>query len=102
MGHTPDEKIADWLQRMDIPVEDRATIEGFKAYLEEQFNWYTDAQREALLGAFKAKTRFEEHGIRGVTMVRYGHVEVRYGIQGMPGLWGWSAVTEIMEEEEWE
>ena len=97
---TPDEKIADWLQRMDIPVEDRASIKAFKKYLEEEFSFYTDAQREALLGAFKADTTLEEHGINAVIVPYPWGKELRYGVQGMPGLWGWEAVQEIMSEEE--
>jgi len=43
-----------------------------------------------------------EHGIHGVTIHYPWGVEVRYGIQGLPGLWGLDKVREIMEEEEWE
>jgi len=99
---TPDEKIADWLQRMDVPLEDRATIEAFKHYLEEEFGWYSDAQKEALISALGIETSYEEHGIKAVTIKYPWGVELRYAVQGMPGLWGWEAVQDIMEGEEWE
>lgn len=102
MVHTPDEKIADWLQRMDVPLEDKATIEAFKTYLEEEFGWYTDAQKEALTSALRIETSFEEHGIRPVTITYPWGKELRYGVQGMPGLWSWESVQAIMEGEEWE
>lgn len=98
---TPDEKVADWLQRMDIPIEAQVTIEAFKQYLKDEFSWYTDAQTEVLIEAFKAETSVEEHGIRAVTVTYRWGIELRYGVQGMPGLWGWESVQEIREGEGW-
>ena len=96
-----EDKCLDWLERMDIPVEAMATVEKLKDYLEREFPGYTDSQRDALVEAAGIEVSYSEHGIRGLTITYPWGVEHRYGIQGLPGLWGWEAVQTIREEEEW-
>lgn len=101
VGMLPEEAYEEWLGRMDINLEDYDTIEQLKDRLTAEIGEPTDAQLE-MLWAQKPRTEvYSEHGIRAITIEYPWGTELRYGIQGMPGLWGWSAVQEIREGEEW-
>jgi len=94
---TPEERYQEWLERLDIPLEETATEEAFKTLLEEL--GFTENQREALWEA--ATYRYEKIapiGIRPVIIVYPWGREVRYGIKGRPGLWGYERMKEIAEE----
>jgi len=95
---TPEEKYQEWLERLDIPVEETATEEAFRTLLEEL--GFTDRQIDALWEA--ATYRYENLevvGIRPVTVVYPWGREVRWAIKGYPGLWGYEKMREIYAEE---
>jgi hypothetical protein len=87
---------------MEIPIEQQTDIETMKEYLRDEFGITGIDQVEALWSATGMKANLAEHGIRGIAIVYPWGTETRYGIQGMPGLWGWAAVQQIMTGEEWE
>lgn len=96
-----EDKCIDWLARLDIPIEETTTRERLTKYLQEQFPTYSDAQLEALAEASGTESALEAAGIKQVRIYYPWGVELRYGIQGMPGLWGWETAKTVLEEEEW-
>jgi len=82
------EKYTEWLERLQIPVEDTATLERFQRVLEGQIE-VTPARVEALWEA--VRLRYEELAPRGVRPApaeyKWGRV-MRWAISGYPGFWG--------------
>jgi len=95
-----EERYQEWLERLEIPIEDTATLDGFRDYLRDEFAIEKDTQVMALWDAIEDKLKLEEFGIHGLTIEYPWGKELRYGVQGLPGLWGWSRVQEIVEAEE--
>lgn len=91
----------EWLGRLDIPIEAQADIDTFRKHLAEELGITTDAQVEALWGALDVTSTFAAHGVKQVRVDYSWGVEVRYGIQGMSGLWGWDALQEVRAGEGW-
>lgn len=100
-GGTTDEEIEEWLGRLDIPIEAERDIETFRKHLADELGITGDAQVEALWRVVPTTAEYAEHGIRQVRIDYPWGVEVRYGVQGLPGLWGWERVQEIRAAEEW-
>lgn len=99
------EEYADWLARLNIPLTDRATLEDLQTTLEEDFG-YNTAQIDALTSAYVEETDFEHLGIHAVTITYAWGKDLRYGILGEPGLWGFESATRFAgeragEEEYW-
>jgi hypothetical protein len=94
------EEYEEWLGRMDIPIERQTDIETFRNYLKEELGITGDAQVEALWSGVETQTDLADLGIHGVNIEYPWGTERRYGIQGMPGLWGWAAVQQVREAEE--
>ena len=99
MPKSPEERYQEWLERMEIPLEDLDSIETMKSYLKEELDMTNPNQIEALWSAVDKKDTLAEHGIHPVTITYPWGREVRYGVQGLAGLWGWESVQEIMAEE---
>lgn len=95
------EDYEEWLGRLDIPIENTTDIETFQDYLRDELGITGAAQVASLWEAQGKETSYEEHGIHAVRIEYSWGVEVRYGIQGMPGLWGWESVQKIRAGEEW-
>jgi len=95
------EEYGDTLVRLDIPVEDQADKERFITYLSEELGITNPDFQEALWGQTDRNARMAEYGIRGISITYPWGVEVRYGVQGMPGLWSLESIQEIGEEEGW-
>lgn len=95
-----DERYQEWLDRLEIPVENTTDIETLKNYLKDEFGITGDAQVEALWSATGVTEVYAAAGIRAVTVTYPWGKELRYGVQGMPGLWSWASVQEIMAAEE--
>lgn len=95
MGLIDPEKCIEWLKRMDIKIEETATIEKFQRYLQEEFA-ATPKQMDAL---WKATVwRYEDlapMGVRPVVVEYPWGTEMRWGIKGFPGLWGWKGMQRI-------
>jgi hypothetical protein len=99
---TPEEDLVAWLERTEEALGYDDTIDALQRGLMKELGITTQAQLDALREASKIEDIFAEHGIHPVTAHYPWGNEPRYGIQGMPGLWGWAAVQKIMEGEEWE
>jgi hypothetical protein len=95
-----EEKYQEWLERLEIPIDKAADIETLRNYLKGEFGITTDAQVQALWDTLDIKDTLAEHGIHAVMVTYPWGKDLRYGVQGMPGLWGFEAVQTIMEEEE--
>ena len=91
----------EWLRAVEVPVEDTATRERYLTYLEEELGLKGGSLDIARYTYERDITTLAEHGIRAVPIkYRWGKT-VRYGVQGISGLWGWASVQRIREAEEW-
>ena len=91
----------EWLRAVEIPVEDTATRRLYLTYLEEEIG-IKGGSLDIAAGVYERDLiRLAEHGIRGIIIEYPWGRQIRYGIQGMPGLWGWASVQRIREAEEW-
>lgn len=97
---TPEEEIIEFLARLEQEEEAPDNPEEFKTWLKEQIGEYTEEQYNALWGMKGTETTMEDMGITPVVVTYPWGREVRYGIQGLPGLWGWESVQEVLAEEE--
>jgi len=102
---TPLEELEDALARMPIRWEKILTKSDFEEELTrvllEVGRTPTLKQIEEFWEAAGIKQLEEEHGIRVVEVTYPWGEEIRFAIQGLPGLWGRWAVEKIREEEEW-
>ena len=94
-----EERYQEWLDRLEIPIEETATLDTFKDYLRDEFGFEKDTQVMALWGAMDKKLDLADFGIHPLTITYPWGKELRYGVQGMPGLWGWESVQIIVEAE---
>jgi hypothetical protein len=96
---TPEEDLVAWLERMEVPMDKQLDIKTFKDWLTDQIGIPTDAQVEGLWSAIGTSDTLADHGIYFVGVRENWGTNPRYAIQGLPGLWGWERVQEIMAEE---
>lgn len=96
------EEYGDTLVRLDIPIEEQVSKETFIKYLAEELGITNADFQDSLWEETDTLSRMAEYGIHGLPITYPWGVEVRYGVQGMPGLWSLESVREIMEGEEWE
>lgn len=96
-----DERYQEWLDRLEIPIEETRDIETLKAYLKDEFGIIGEAQVSALWDTTGITADYAAHGIRAVTVTYPWGRELRYGVQGMSGLWGWKSIQTIRAGEEW-
>jgi len=94
------ESYEDTLSRLDIPPENTLEKEAFKQYLVDELGITNVDFIESLWEAQKTEITLADMGIKGIPIKYPWGVEVRYGIQGLPGLWGYDTVRRIIEEEE--
>lgn len=97
---TPD--FEDWLGRQEIPVEDTITIERYMEFLAIEMG-IKGGSLDVAEGVYAERYKgLEEYGIRPIErhymIAGEPFVETRYGISGLPGLWGKFRAYEIAEE----
>jgi len=95
------EEYEDTLARLDIPVDAQIDKDTFLKYLADELGIKNMDFADSLWEASDTVSDWAEHGIRGVTITYPWGREVRYGVQGMPGLWSWESVKAIEAGEEW-
>lgn len=98
--HT-DEEYEDTLARLDIGIENQVDKDTFLKYLKDELGITNPAFADSLWTASGTVADWAEHGIHGVTITYPWGREVRYGVQGMSGLWGWASIQVIRAGEEW-
>jgi hypothetical protein len=96
---TPD--FEDWLRSTEIPIEDTTDIETYRTYLEEELGIHGGSLDVATEVFRRDITQLSEHGIRGIQIEYPWGRDVRYGVQGLRGLFGWESIQRIREAEEW-
>lgn len=101
-----DEELEEILGRLDIPLEAQEDQETLRDYLRETLNPTSDKQIaafdhivERVWEGIGRTANMELIGIRRITIEYPWGIEVRYGVQGLPGLWGWARVRQIIEAE---
>lgn len=98
--HT-DEEYEDTLARLDIPIDNQVDQRTFLKYLEEELGITNPDFATSLWEASDIVKTFAEHDIHGVSITYPWGVEVRYGVQGMSGLWSLESVKGIRTGEGW-
>ncbi len=93
MGNTPPEALMEWLESMELPIEDTVTIEKFQARLGKFLNASTPAgiahQTDALTEAMMTKyTELLPRSIRPIQVRYHWGTALRFGIKGKRGLFG--------------
>jgi hypothetical protein len=99
---SPEERYQEWLDRMEIPIEQQTDIDTLRKYLKDEFGITGDAQVAALWDTIGVSDLLSEYGIHAVTVTYPWGRELRYGVQGLAGLWGWAAVQGIIAAEAYE
>lgn len=102
------EEYEEWLGRLEEEAPLPDDYETFVKVLSGELRMpdgstlnYNDAQIETLWELKQGDVEYDEHGVTAV-LVRYPWgAEMRYGIQGLSGLFGWERLQEIRAEEEW-
>lgn len=95
-----EERYIEWLERLEIPIEDSATITALQAYLEQEMI-PTPEQIAALWGATEFKYDvLAADGIRPIYITYPWGKELRFGVKGRPGLWGYVSVQGFLAEED--
>jgi len=99
MPKTREERYAEWLERWEITVGDITSIEQLQSMLEAELGFSNQAMITALWNAKQQSLTLSDIGIRAVPVKYPWGVELRYGVQGLPGLWGYESIRQIMREE---
>jgi hypothetical protein len=95
---TPD--FEDWLERQEIPIEAQVDREAYLSYLEEELG-LSGGSLQVALDVYDRTygLNLDEFGIHPVertyTVAGMRVSETRYGISGMPGLFGKARMYEI-------
>ena len=89
-----EERYQEWLTRLEIPLEETTTVEKLQTYLRDELGM-SAAQIDALVEATSfSTTNLAEAGIHPVIIEYPWGREVRYGVEGHPGLWGYESAIE--------
>jgi len=95
-----EERYIEWLERLEIPIEETATIEALQQTLENLMV-PTPEQIAALYGAAEFKySVLAAEGMRPVYITYPWGKELRFGVKGRPGLWGYESVLGFLAEED--
>ena len=94
-----EERYIEWLERLEIPIEESATIEALQVYLEQEMV-PSPEQIAALFSATEFKYEvLAAEGIRPVYITYPWGKELRFGVKGHPGLWGYESVLGFLAED---
>ncbi len=92
-----EEKYMEWLERLEISVEDTSTLTKLTDYLVTELG-YSDSQVDAIVGAVDFRdVDLADVGIHPFTIEFEWGKQIRYGIEGLPGAWGYSKMREVYE-----
>jgi len=98
-----DEELEEILGRLDIPIEAEESVEALTEYLATIFDQRTPAQIDAfphiverIWEGLDRTQDMAEQGIRRIQIEYPWGKELRYAIQGLPGLWGYQKMREIL------
>jgi hypothetical protein len=105
-GPATQEEYEEWLGRLEEEEPLPSEYDLFQATLRSEIYGFNDAQIDKLWELKGIEADYAEHGIHGLNVTYLEgqppeYVSRRYGIQGMPGLWGWAMVQEIRYLEGW-
>lgn len=103
-----DEEYEEWLGRLEEEEALPTDWSEFQSVLRGELTWtggqrldYNDTQIAALWEFKGGQPPYAEFGVKQVIVHYPWGTELRYGIQGMPGLWGWETAREVMVESGW-
>ena len=96
-----EEEAQDFLDRLDLDLEDFEDIETMRASVNEIFQGFyeidaTDAQVKALFEAGDlSRVKFPEQGIRKITFISRGVEQIRYALPFQRGLFGFERALDL-------
>lgn len=104
-----EDRYEDFLNRLDLPIEAWEDKERLREALVDILGSEpTDAQVEALWETMETERAskwdepwLEEHGVSTVPVSYPWGTQIRYAIQGLPGLWSRETIEMLREEEGW-
>ena len=103
-GGTPPEEIMDWFYRMGLDPEELTDIYTARGLLSQHLEGtaqypYSEAQGRSMDWLTENVARpMQEAGVRGhVAWNVQGYFEIRYGVKGVPGLYGWERAQGFIE-----
>jgi hypothetical protein len=103
-----DEEYEEWLGRLEEEEPLPDDYDSFVRMLRGELQMadgsrldYNDTQIDKLWELKGNKADYEEHGISSVVVHYAWGNELRFGVQGLQGLFGWQRVQEIRSEEGW-
>lgn len=92
-----EERYQEWLERLEIPIEETATVARLTDYLFDTLG-YSDLQIDAIVDAVDFRDiELADVGIHPFTIEFPWGKQIRYGIEGLPGAWGFTRMREIYE-----
>lgn len=101
-----EEKYMEWLERLEVPIEETVSIGRFQDYLNSLISppkgmtEITENMLDALWSGVEQKyEKLAPEGVRALTIEYPWGSQVRYIIEGHPGLWGYVGMIEVMGEE---
>ena len=92
-----EERYWEWLERLDVPIEETTTKERFQEWLREQVHPHAYEAAKDILWEYLVE-RYDElapMGVRPVVVRYWWGTELRWAIKGYPGLWGYKRMKEI-------
>jgi len=103
MGNTPPEALMEWLESMELPIEDTTTIEKFQNRLSKFLNASTPEGRAHQIDALTETmlTKYEQllpRGIRPIQVHYHYGTTLRFAIKGLRGLFGLEGMEKVTGE----
>ena len=95
------EEYEEWLGRLEEEESLPDDYELFQKKLAGELYGFNDAQIQKLWELKGNQNIYAEHGVSMVTIRYPWGSELRYGVQGLSGLWGWERIQELRNEEGW-
>jgi len=94
------ERYLEWLERMEVPIEATATIERFQEWLAGQIEvppeeWRPGAPQDVFQAVIVRYEQLAPLGVRPVRVKFPWGWQLRWGVKGYPGLWGWRRMMEL-------
>lgn len=103
-----DEEYEEWLGRLEEEEPLPNDWDTFQAMLKGELLYkdgtrldYTDTQIAELWKTKGGEPPYEDYGVKQVTVHYTWGTELRYTLQGAPGLWSWESAIQYMEGQGW-
>jgi len=100
LARSKEEKYQEWLERLEIPIEDTTRIDELQEALEEAIG-YTPSESQVRALWDTVVSRYEEQAPAGARPIVYHFwwgEQIRWAIKGAPGAWSYERMLEIVRQ----